>query len=765
MMLLLGTRLTLNSGREALARLVLIAAAVAVGVTVLLAVLAEFNAFQATARTQCWQCTSGAPIGPAGPGPRGALWNYGEDYFAGRVVQRLDVAGLASDAPVVPGLARLPATGEYYASPALTRLLTTVPRDELADRFPGTAAGAIGGAGLTRPDDLVIIVGRAPADLAALPATRVVTELSDRTQIDGTTNLYRYGLGLVAVGLLVPLLTLIGTATRLATARREERFAAFRLAGATPWQVGVIASVEAIIGAAAGALAGVALFQPIRPVIAGWAVAGPPYFGHLVTPGPGQYAAVVLGVPLAAAAAAVVSLRRVRLSPLGASRKVTPPDPSPWRLAPLAAGLLVFALAPVLLDRRSPTAGSGLSGGPGNATLPVAVVGLLLTMVGLVLAGPWLTRRGAGLVATAARRASTLLSARRLADNPQAAFRSVGGLVLAVFVGTVIACVIPAVDAGMRAAGGGTLNDVLRVSFVPEPDPAADRPVLGLAPDTGRALVDRLRALPGTAVLPLYAPQDQLTGYACVGVNACGPTEAAIACTDLAAFPALGRCAAAVPAVRADFGLLLSHDNVAGLRLPFAGPDSETFGVDPATRPLEALLIRPADPAGLERIRTLLTGFTARIGSTTGPKTFGESIALRDARYRQVQQVTLAVVAVTLLVAGCSLAVAVGGGLVERRRPFTLLRVTGAPASVLLRVVAFETLVPLLAATAMAIAAAAGVAASVAHTLAPGGPLLRMPGGGYFVTLAIGFAVALAVVASALPLLRRMSDPNGARFE
>ncbi|WP_345136328.1 FtsX-like permease family protein [Dactylosporangium darangshiense] len=763
MMLLLGARLTLRSGREALTRLVVIAAAVAVGVTVLLAVLAEFNAFQATAHTRCWQCTSGAPVGAAGPGERGELWNYSEDYFDGRVVQRLDVAALSPDAPVVPGLSRLPAAGEYYASPALHRLLAGVPRDELADRFPGVATGEIGDAGLARPDDLVIVVGRAPADLAALPATRVVGEISARTQIDGTTNLYRYGIGMVAVGLLFPLLTLIGTATRLAAARREERFAAFRLAGATPWQVGVVASVEAILGAAAGSLLGVALFQPLRPVIAGLAVVGSPYFGSLVTPSLVQYLAVVLGVPSAAALAAVMSLRRVQRSPFGASRKVTPPPPSAWRLAPLVAGLVLFAVAPLVLDRQP--AGPGLSGGPGNAALPLSLAGLLVTMAGLVSSGSWLTSQGSGLVARAARRASTLLASRRLADNPRAAFRSVGGLVLAVFVGTVIACVIPAVDAGMRAAGGGTLTGVLRVSFVPEPDPAAEHPVLGLAPDAGRALVQRLRALPGTAVLPLYAPEARLTGYACVGANACAPTEAAIACADLTPFPALGRCPAGGPAIRAQFGLLLSHDNVAGLGLPFAGRDSEQFGTDPAAQPLEALLVRVGDPATLERVRTLLAGYTARIGATSAPKTFGESIALRAARYRQVQQVTLAVVAVTLLVAGCSLAVAVGGGLVERRRPFTLLRVAGAPAPVLFRVVALESLVPLVSATAVAVVAGAVVAMSVTHTLAPGGAPLRAPGPGYLAALAVGFAAALAAIASTLPLLRRMTDPDGARFE
>ena len=51
-------------------------------------------------------------------------------------------------------------------------------------------------------------------------------------------------------------------------------------------------------------------------------------------------------------------------------------------------------------------------------------------------------------------------------------------------------------------------------------------------------------------------------------------------------------------------------------------------------------------------------------------------------------------VTLTLIVAGCSLAVAVGGGLVDRKRPFTLLRVSGVPVSALSRVVLMEAALP-----------------------------------------------------------------------
>ena len=59
-MFLLSLRLRLRSGREAMVRLLITAAAVAVGVALLLGVLAELHAFQANAYKPCWSCTQGA---------------------------------------------------------------------------------------------------------------------------------------------------------------------------------------------------------------------------------------------------------------------------------------------------------------------------------------------------------------------------------------------------------------------------------------------------------------------------------------------------------------------------------------------------------------------------------------------------------------------------------------------------------------------------------------------------------------------------------
>ena len=184
LMLRLGLRLTLRSGREALVRLAVTTAAVAVGVALLLGVLAEFHAFQAQSSQPCWACTSGDPV-PSTLPASGELWNNSVDFYQGQTLTRLDVAALGADAPVLPGISRLPAAGQYYASPALAALLRTVPADELGDRFPGTMIGTIGQAGLTGPGQLAVYIGYTPTALNAIGGTTWVTSIAHRSRVGG----------------------------------------------------------------------------------------------------------------------------------------------------------------------------------------------------------------------------------------------------------------------------------------------------------------------------------------------------------------------------------------------------------------------------------------------------------------------------------------------------------------------------------------------------------------------------------------------------
>jgi hypothetical protein len=489
-MVRLGLQLTLRSGREAFVRALMIAAAVAIGVTVLLAVFSDYHAYEATSSRACWECTNARLAGP--PSSSSELWNYSENIYKGHFIEVLDVAPLGPKAPIVPGLPKLPEAGQYYASPALANLIKTVPGDELGDRFAGSEVGTVGYQALSGPNELVAIVGYPTARLAALPGTITVDHIATAADVQGTTGIYRDAFWAGAIMVLFPLLILVNTATRLAAARREERFAAMRLVGATGRQVNAVAAVESAGSAAFGTLLGIAAFLAVRPALAQISFSGARFFDRSVTPTAVGYAAMLIGVPVVATVSSLWALRRVRVSPLGVSRKVTPPPPRAWRVLPLSVGIPVF-IVPLLGGYKN------LDNVKASPTTPLLYVGTFLIMVGLVLGGPWLTMQAARALARASRGAASLLASRRLADNPKAAFRSVSGLVLAVFVGSLLASIVPVLNGAQTSLGGNaqSLTNVLRVPYSAGPGP-------GLPSKEAARLIGELAGRPGVTVLAVY---------------------------------------------------------------------------------------------------------------------------------------------------------------------------------------------------------------------------------------------------------------------
>jgi hypothetical protein len=310
----LGLRLAVNGGREAVTRLVVLAIAVGLGVGLLLTAVAATNAVTSwnSRHAWFWTGTQSAAPGPA-TGVAPLWWHPASDIYDGQTISRFDVAATGASSPVPPGLSHDPAPGTYDASPALAALLRSVPADQLADRYPGHLAGIIGDAALPSPNSLVIVVGRTPAQLATTVGSAKVTAIATtapgslggnvaisparkglRPQLPpnfnpnglkylpADTGLPASGtdliLSVVALAILLPVLIFIGTATRLSAARREERFAAMRLVGATRTQVSVLAAVESTAAALLGVAAGFAIFFGLRIPVAGIPFVGQPFF-------------------------------------------------------------------------------------------------------------------------------------------------------------------------------------------------------------------------------------------------------------------------------------------------------------------------------------------------------------------------------------------------------------------------------------------------------------------------------------------------------
>jgi len=457
------------------------------------------------------------------------------------------------------------------------------------------------------------------------------------------------------------MVVLIGTATRMAAGRREERYAAMRLVGATARQINVIASVDAVLGALLGAAVGIGVYAALRPALADLKLLGYRFFAADLTPTPTGYTIMLIGVPAMAAIACLGSLRRVRISPLGVSRRVTPPPPRFWRAIPLAVGLVLF-VAPLRQNAQATRNSPGL-----------AVLSLAMVMIGTMIAGPWLTTVATKIFHRYARGGSSLLAAGRLSDNPRAAYRAVSGIVLAVLVGTTLAAIVPAAIAAQSTTADASIAGALRVGFLaggkcPGGHCGPPSPSRGLPPEQAAALFAKVTAAGGTALVPLY-----------LNTNT-GPihVETIVSCADLAKIPAFGTCPAGATAASAYTDAMFT-DNIAVMNLPFFGPDSEPVSADITGNDLMALVVSPGSPAALERVRTVLSGYAGDINNTQAPQSFAEVAQTRAELYLELQRVVVLIAALTLLIAGISLAVAISGSLVERRRAFTLLRVAGTP--------------------------------------------------------------------------------------
>jgi len=145
------------------------------------------------------------------------------------------------------------------------------------------------------------------------------------------------------------------------------------------------------------------------------------------------------------------------------------------------------------------------------------------------------------------------------------------------------------------------------------------------------------------------------------------------------------------------------------------------------------------------------------------PSTVGELIAQSNPTNSGYQQLANTVILVSLPIAGCTLAAGIAAGLADRKRPFSLLRLTGARLATLRRVVALEGAVPLLSVAGVAIGTGFGAAAMFAseaqqHPMVP-------PGAAYYLLTGGGIVVSLGIIAATFPLLARITGPEVARNE
>lgn len=242
----------------------------------------------------------------------------------------------------------------------------------------------------------------------------------------------RGGTAFALVLLTIPVLALAGQCARLGAPARDRRLAALRLAGATPGQVTRVAVSETGLAALLGTLAGLALHLGGRELLHRPDERGLLALPTDVLPPVGALVAVVLGLPLVAAAATALLLRRVTTTPFGVVRRTgRRRGPRPWPGLLIGLGLAAsVGTLPVLRT------GDGLGHGTARWLVPTVVVGgALAAVLGVVLGTGWISYASGRLLHRFARRPAALLAARRLTADPWAGSRTFAALLAAVVFG------------------------------------------------------------------------------------------------------------------------------------------------------------------------------------------------------------------------------------------------------------------------------------------------------------------------------------------
>ncbi len=744
-MIRLGLRLTLGSGREALLRVLVTAAAVALGVGLLLAALAGINGLHAQSDRGAWLNSAVQPTPPTSPAS-GLWWEPSTDSFGSQLIDQIDVAAAGPGAPIPPGMSRLPGPGQYFASPELVSLLRSQPADELRDRYPGRLVGTIGSAGLPSPNSLIIVIGHSVGQLSKQPAAieigaihRGLANCYGCQSVVGSGPVLEFILVGGAVALVLPVLILIATASRLSAVRREERFASMRLVGATPRQISTISAVEAVIAALAGVVLGFGLFFAVRPLLYHVPFTGAPLAQGDLSLHAVDILIAVVGVPIAAVVSARLALRRVQISPLGVTRRVRKRPPGIARIVPLLAGIAFLAYFDA----------AGKPGAIGSQLLEL-LVGFALLIVGLVLAGPWFTTAGSRIMAKRASRPATLIAGRHLLDNPKAAFRFVSGLVIALFVAS---AAIGALSSVTQVTGGGSANASL--STLADPFctySTTDCPTASVVASVPPSVLNELRATPGVqGVAVVHEAPNQTQEGRSFGV---------VACDELAKTPAIGRCAprATVASVGYFLSKVLGHTANASTT---TWPSWNLSATQLASLPVSAVVVATNGSSGaIERVRTELERAFPLQGTPVTVEALGPSTARL---LTMIQAMTDVIIVASLIIAACSLAVNIAAGLTERRRPFSLLRLTGVPRKLLHRVVTLESALPLLLVAAVSIVVGLLAAALYLHSQV--GLAFSLPGFSYWTTVIGGLAASMAIIAATFPILDRITGPEVARNE
>lgn len=724
-----------KSGRQSFARLGLTTAAVALGIVLVCCFTAGINGIKGRAsglaiNTAAYQAARGAaeqkPIEGVEPLKIGGTWRGDASKWRGQSIQSYSMYGTAKS----PQFAKLktPRPGEYYLSKALADAVAQHPEDNILARFGKNTKylGVIPSEYVASPDALMMVRGASAEEVAESDAfTKSQGQPSYfadvyRTDTNGLkSNAVFDPVAIIVFGvggtiLLFPIVIFVSVATQLGAAQREKRYAALRLIGATKQQVGLVLMLESLLASVVGVLIGLGAFWLLQAPLQAFKMDGMRFNPSDLALTSTQYA-LIIGLTLGLTM--FVNWRRMRraqISPLGVSRSLEKVKKlRVWRALVPATGIAIFAW---------------LSSKPGldwleankESAMPtlLLMVALLLVMFGLILAGGWLTNKLSLLAARWANNASMLIAGKRTAVHSRTIFRSVSGVVLALFAGSFYLTATSGIEGlNAQAIKDNGFSQLKRGTAV----------VIG-------------RSLPGDMAEQLQQ-KSYITSVATIYPREDGD---AIRCQDLAMYTEHACPNSAQP----DQFALLNFDKPVVNKVSLINDRVDTNGAK------EYLVTLKSDD-DIEKLRTLVTAKANQYDLTYAVSGTDAKKPHINPTIREFADLAYVGIGVTLFVAVASLIVSTIGGLMERRRSLYTLRLGGMRLAQLKRLVMVESAAPLLITSILSCSLGVWTGAVFTSTFSTTLKPVLTPT--YFAIVGIGLAAAIIGIYLILPMVDKLT--------
>jgi hypothetical protein len=716
-----------RSGRNNWNRLGLITTAIALGMLMVLIFMAGINALEARAQHRGWAQfdsrgggNATKPIEGVSPLKTKIDVEGDLDKWQNEDIMVTSLRATGSTSPQLAGLPT-PKEGEYYVSRGLDQAMRASLNAHIGERFGSKQIGIIPNTLSASPDALEVIRGMSQVEASGAHVADIYRFPNEAEVASWYSGQFGVMLLFGATILLFPIVMFISIATQLGSVQREKRYAALRLIGATRRQVTQIMAVESLSAALVGVMLGSLAYLVVLPLMAGYQFESMRFWQSDLTVPIGQY---LLAVSLTLIFCLLTNwwgLRRVQVSPLGVARTQTSGKrPRIWQLLLLIPGIATFIW--MALPTGKTWVGENVASD--GLVLLVLIVGITCVMFGLILAGPWLTTTISSLIAGRTQNVTILLATKRIAVRSRQVFRSVGGVVLALFAGSFYLTAVGSVGSIVTATDNGYSQ---------------------LKEDTAIVVSDA--ALTDFDVQ--LRTQSYVQSVATVGVAE--DRTSLIDCKVLATYTK-HTCPSGSDA----------NDKIL---LNFGAATVKEVAIIKDVPPVigKSYLVQLDSNSNLDQLRTFVTKTTGLDSPTQVVSGTYSQLPMPDPIMRELSGLAYAGMAVTLFVAIASLAISTIGGLLERQRSFVTLRLGGMTVGQMKRTVMIESLIPLISVSLLA--ASLGVWVGVVFTSAMSARAEPALTPLYFAIVGGSMAMAIVAIRLVLPMLDRITRPEANQTE